>query len=254
MQTEIERILNDRKSGSIALLNRLVIALEEGLQGSDLSAMDFRHLVLTIRKKLHHFAAIENFLASLITYAEEDQDFPLETLQYTRDYVLYWRDSAGKIAENLLQHENPSGKTILTHSHSETLISLLTQLHKKQIPIRVLQTLSSPGEEGRIAKERMCKLGIRTELVDEGNLEEALDQTDLLLMGCDALLPTEFLNKTGTRAILEQAKQVNKSAYLVCESRKKITNPTWKRGLSDQPLFEWVPLKLILGIVTEKSD
>ncbi|MDF1574645.1 MAG: hypothetical protein P1P86_05580 [Bacteroidales bacterium] len=248
---KISLLLNDRESGSIALLKRLIAALEEEMHGPDLNAEAFGNLLLHIREKLNHFAAIDNFLASLILHAGQKDAFPGETLRYIKDYRLYWQDSAGKIAENFLRQCNPVGLTLLTHSHSETVISLLKKLHVRQIPFRVLQTLSSPGEEGKISHERMLRMKLRADLIDEANITEAVGQSDLVLMACDALLYNEFLNKTGTRAILEQARILRKRSFLVTESRKKITRPDWQQEWTEQALFEWVPLNLIDGIVTE---
>jgi translation initiation factor 2B subunit (eIF-2B alpha/beta/delta family) len=252
MPDEISLILNDRESGSVALLTRLMDALDKELNGTDLNAKTFRKLLITLCKKLHHFAAIENFLASLILYTGHKVAFPGDAQQFIRDYRLYWQDSPGKIAKNFLQHCNPAGKTILTHSHSETVISLLGQMYNRQVPFRVFQTLSSPGEEGKRSHERMRQLKLQAVLIDDANVKEALMNTNLILVGCDALLSREFLNKVGTRAILEQAKQFNVFSALVTESRKEIIRPGWKKDLIDQHLFEWVPLELIDRVVTEK--
>lgn len=251
MPDEINLILNDRTSGSLALLNRLIIALEHELQRAELSAEAFRKLVIRIREKLTHFAAIENFLAALITHSGQRKNFPGEALHFIAEYRLTWKDSAGKIADNFLQQCTPKGLTILTHSHSETIHSLLIQLHARQLPFRVLQTLSAPGEEGKISYERMCDQQLQAKLIEDENIREALASVDLILVGCDALLAHEFLNKVGTRAILQQAKQWNKPSCLVTESRKEITNPSWKNKLTEHPLFEWVPLNLVEQIVTE---
>ena len=252
MPDEISLILNDRESGSVSLLNRLITALEHELHAEDLSTWAFSHLLLNIREKLHHFAAIENFLVSLIACTGQKENFPGEAIRFIKDYRLHWQDSAAQIAENFLQHCGPENLTILTHSHSQTIISLLSELHFRQIPFRVVQTLSIPGEEGRIAQERMLQLDIQAELVDDRKLKEVLARTDLILMGCDALLPKEFLNKAGTREILEKAKKLDIPSMLVTESRKEITRSEWKNELTELALFEWVPLDLVDRIVTEK--
>lgn len=252
MPDEISLILNDRESGSVALLNRLITALEQELHAKDLSAWAFSHLLINIREKLHHFAAIENFLASLITYSWQKEAFPGEAIRFIKDYRLHWQDSGRKIAENFLQHCHPCDLSILTHSQSQTVISLLSQLHERQVPFRVLQTLSIPGEEGRKAHERMLQLDIQADLFDEANIKEVLARTNLILMGCDALLPTEFLNKVGTQHILELAGEFNIPSFLVTESRKEVLRTEWKNELTEQALFEWVPLNLIGRIVTEK--
>jgi len=254
MPDEINHILSDRESGSVALLNRLMNALEKELPGKDMNAGVFCNRVGMMREKLHHFAAIDNFLEMLIKHTGQEDDFPGEPLRFIADYKQYWHDSDEKISVNFLQHCNPDGTTILTHSHSQTIISLLNQLHERQVPFRVLQTLSSPGEEGKISHERMLRLKLQAELIDDVNIKEALGHTDIILMGCDALLDTKFLNKRGTRTILRLAKQFNKRSFLVTESRKEVTRSGWERELTDQPLFEWVPLDLIDRIITEKQD
>lgn len=251
---DFSHILNDRESGSIALLNRVIDAIDSGLQDADLNAEVFCSLLQNVRKQLYHFAAIENFLASLIKHTGKSKNFPGEALRFIAVYKLYWLDSDHKIAENFLQQCDPRDRTLFTHSHSETVLSLLRQLQSSGIPFRVLQSLSSPGEEGRLSMERMHQLKIRAALIDDKDIPEALAHSDIILMGCDALLPTEFLNKLGTLSILEQAKKLNKLSFLATESRKEINRSEWKSELSDQSLFEWVPLYLLDKIVTEKGS
>jgi translation initiation factor 2B subunit (eIF-2B alpha/beta/delta family) len=253
LPNEIAHILNDRQSGSVALLNQLISGLEHLLLKNNLSAEDFSKLVRELRKKLNHFAAIENFLNSMSTVIHQEHVFPGNTLGFINKYRLYWKDSATKIAANFLLQSNPEGKTILTHSHSQTVISLLGQLQKKQIPYRILQTCSSPGEEGRISLGRMQQINIEALLVNDSEIHEALVQTDLIVMGCDALLSTEFLNKIGTRNILERAKELRLPAFLVTESRKEISPENWNKPV-DHPQFEWVSLDLIDRIVSEQSS
>lgn len=251
---DFSHILNDRESGSIALLNRLLEVLEKDLHGTELKAEDYQSRLQNLRRQLYHFAAIENFLASLSRHTGESKNFPGEALRFIAVYKLYWQDSEFQIAENFLAQCNPRDRTLFTHSHSETLISLLKQLQDRHIPFRVLQSLSFPGEEGRLAVERMHELKIRAELIDDTDIQEALAHADIILMACDALLPTEFLNKVGSRPILEEAKKRNKLRVLVTETRKKVIRPEWKDELSDQALFEWVPLDLMDKIISEKEN
>ena len=250
---EIQEILNDRESGSVALLNRLVSALERELRKPEVKKETFTALLTGIRRQLEHFAAIENFLTSLAGDVMHNDLFPETALEFIRQYRVYWSDSGWKIAAHFLRHCHPEGKTILTHSHSQTVISLLEQLHAKQFRFSVLQTLSSPGEEGRVSVERMHAIKIAADLIGDAGVPEALGRTGLVVVGCDALLATEFLNKTGTRRILEHAKELNIPCIIVAESRKKITRAAWKRNLKVGPLFEWIPLSLANLIVFENG-
>ena len=160
---EIKQIVNDRESGSVALLNRLISALEKELYGyeldsSDLSLEGFHRLLAILGPKLGLFAAMENFLASVIKRIGHGSAFPGEALGFISDYRSYWEESPGKIADNFLRQINPEGRTILTHSHSQTVISLLDQLQQRNIPFRVFQTLSVPGGEGKLSHERLIRM------------------------------------------------------------------------------------------------
>jgi len=251
---DFNHILNDRESGSVTLLNRLIEVLEKDLHGTELKIEDYQSRLQNLREQLFHFAAIENFLTSLIRHTGNSKNFSGEALRFIAVYKFYWQGSEYKIAENFLEQNNPSDRTIFTHSHSETVISLLKQLHIWQIPFRVLQSLSFPGEEGRLSVERMRQLKIKAELIEDTDIQEALRKSDIILMGCDALLPAEFLNKIGSRSILEEAKKLSRQTILVTETRKKVNRPEWKNELPEQALFEWVPLSLIDRIVSEKEN
>ena len=251
MPKEIKRILDDRVSGSVALLEGLLTALEKLLMDPDQHLEEFPDLLNSVRRELGHFAAIENFLESLIRHADQKEYGPGEILHFIGDYRARWKSSSARIAETFLQQFNPAQMTLLTHSHSRTIISLLEQLHKREIPFRVLQTLSVPGEEGREALESMKRLKLEARLIEDTAVRGALPQTGLVLMGCDALLEDEFLNKSGTRDILQAARECHTPCLLILESRKRITRPEWKTGLPDNPLFEWVSLELIDRVIDE---
>ncbi len=248
----IDRICKDRESGSIALLNRLIPALGQELRQEGFSMEHLLAVIAEIRKQLGHFAAIENFLAALGVQAEGPDGDPGSALHFIDEYKAYWQDGAAKVAGNFLADFNPEGKTLLIHSHSQTLLSLLEELQKRQISFLVMQTLSVPGEEGRIACENYLRMGIEAELIDDAQIGGVIHKCGLVLLGCDALLPDEFLNKTGSRNILEMARTAGIPSRVVTESRKRITRPGWKTEQATHPLFEWVPLKLVDAIVTER--
>jgi translation initiation factor 2B subunit (eIF-2B alpha/beta/delta family) len=171
---EIQAVLADRESGSIALLTRLESALATELQQPGRTRESFTAMVEEVRMHLVHFAAIDNFLLSLTDHIKQEDGFPGSAIGYLSEYGEYWRGSSRKITENFLRNFDPEGKTILTHSHSQTVLSLLEQLHAKQIGFRVLQTLSIPGEEGRIAVERLHRQQITADLVEDSHAEEVM--------------------------------------------------------------------------------
>jgi translation initiation factor eIF-2B subunit alpha len=261
LPARIISILEDRESGSIALLNRLIPVLEQELGVDGFSPEAFLDRVAVIRTKLSHFAAIENFLAALCDALEGQDREALKAqeehagrgLAFLANYREYWQESAEKVADNFLRIFSPEGKTLLTHSHSQTILSLMEKLQERKIGFQIIQTLSVPGEEGRIACEKFRQTGVKATLIPDEQVEEVLSRVDQVLMGCDALLPGEFMNKKGTRAILEKAQKIGIPRYVVAESRKRIGRPGWKAALPPHPLFEWVPLDLLDAVVTEEA-
>ncbi len=251
---EIQRILEDRETGSVGLLNRLIPALEEHLKSPGMDEESFLEMVKELRGELGHFAVIENFLVALKDQVGDQEPIQGRVQSFLNTYRTHWDDSTANIAENMLGCCDPKGRIILTHSHSETVIGLFKNMHERGIPFRVLQTVSSPGEEGRIAQERMHKIGISVDLIVDAMIDDVLEEVDIVICGCDALLETEFLNKTGTRYILEVAKQLKIPAILIAESRKKISEPGWKERVKKSALFEWVPLELVGKVVNEESS
>lgn len=248
---EIRLIVEDREAGSVTLLNRLIAALENELVSPRYPGSSFLQLLELLRRELGHFAAIENFLAALTEHSLPHERDPGRALKFIADYSEYWKDSPARIAGNFLGQIDPEGLSFLTHSHSQTLFSLVEALRHRRITFRLIQTLSTPGEEGRIAHARYGELGLEAQLVDDEEIETALQRTDAVLLGCDALLPGEFLNKTGSRSILEKAGEHKIPCFLITESRKIINRSGWKAQLPTRKLFEWVPLGLVDHVVSE---
>lgn len=251
---EIKAILEDRESGSIALLNRLISALELTLREGGFSQEGLLGLIARIRPELRHFAAMENFLVEFRDVLQGPGGNREAGRAFITSYREHWKDSEEKTTEHFLQSCAPQGKTFLTHSHSHSILSLIAQLQNRHLHFQVVQTLSAPGEEGKIALEKIVKLGVRASLIRDDELDEVIPGVDVVLMGCDALLPGEFLNKVGTGKILEKAKETGIPAYVLAETRKQIEDDGWKGHLPPHPRFEWVPLSLVRAVVTEEGS
>ncbi|HDR67797.1 MAG TPA: hypothetical protein ENN61_01975 [Bacteroidaceae bacterium] len=250
---DIEKIFHDTDSGSVLLVNKLLFAFEKLLQDPSLDDQLFRHHVLTVRKEMRHFAAVENLCGEMLVRLDEPYAFPSVVSRYLTDYRTYWEHSAERITENLTRRYELASKTILTHSNSETILSVFKILKQQGIPFRVLQTCSSPGNEGVISKRKIKDLDIKVLLIDDEDAVDVFHETDLVLMGCDTLLKEEFLNKKGTMHIAKLARKYKKPFVLLTESRKQIVVDNWKEQLNKNPFFEWVPLHLVTGVITEKD-
>ena len=231
---------------------KLLDGLELQLLNRDLKRTDFRHMLVRVRAALKHFAAIENLCRDILVRMDEAAPFPASLQAFLIEYRAYWDSSIERITDHIESRFDMDSKRILTHSNSHTITSLLGDLHERGHRFTVVQTLSSPGEEGRAALRELNRHGIRALLVDDEKVREVLPETDMVFMGCDTLLASEFLNKSGTRRIAESAHKQTLPFILATESRKQIRIRNWKRSLQPDPLFEWVPLDLVTAVVTER--
>jgi len=170
------------------------------------------------------------------------------------DYENYWKDSIPAIAQNLLRCCDLNNMAILTHSNSNTVISVFRELTKKGLVFKVFQTRSIPGDEGVISQRNMESLGIKVSLTDDEKVSEIIHKTDIVVVGCDAMLDDKFLNKVGTLRIAQLSEEHRKPFMIITESRKKIENQNWKKQVKRNPLFEWVPLYYAKDVITEKAS
>jgi translation initiation factor 2B subunit (eIF-2B alpha/beta/delta family) len=106
-------------------------------------------------------------------------------------------------------------------------------------------------------------------MVDAG-IYSILPDSDLILVGADAVSSSGLVNKIGTHGLAIAAKQYNKTLYALCSMEKILPkeypiilkyekNP---KEIISQPIknvtpvnyyFDLTPLELITGIITEKG-
>ena len=123
--------------------------------------------------------------------------------------------------------------SIVTHSASSTVRHLLAAV----VPNRVIVGASEPGGEGRgLAAE----LGARC--VSDADAVLQVSEAGAVLVGADAIGTRSFVNKVGTLALAEAARDAGTPLFVVAESFKWV-------HLADprvvEPAFEAVPNALV---------
>ncbi|HEY7679853.1 MAG TPA: hypothetical protein VIC04_04985 [Terriglobia bacterium] len=170
--------------------------------------------------------------------------------------------------------------TVATYSASSTVFAALAEARERGRTFRVLCSEGRPMLEGRAFAVHLTQQGVPVELLTDAGLLAALPRADLVLMGCDAILPQGFVNKTGTRAILCLARELRIPCYVLADSfkflppaaarwfeiREEAPGEVWsiprnprKPRKNPQNLsvrnfyFEHVPFDGCSGIVTERG-
>jgi len=138
---------------------------------------------------------------------------------------------------------------VLTHSASATVREAV--LHTP--PARLCCTVSAPFEEGRRLAEELRGEGLAAELVDDGDVLDALASASLVLVGADTVYEDgSCKNKIGTRPLAEAAQGLGVPVVVACEVLKFA--PIQAPEAADEPdLRDVTPAELVDRIVTEEG-
>lgn len=210
---------------------------------------------VTSIKKLINARPTEPCLQNAIRFAKETSP----ALAY--NYLINMDRRVETLGSRLIKR----GMTIFTHCHSTTVVGTLKKA-KKRTSFEVHNTETRPLYQGRKTAKELSKLKIKvTHYVDSG-AEEALEKTELALLGADMITKKGVVyNKIGSYMISELAKKHKTKLYILTNSWKytpkelKIEERPQKEIWETKneyikirnPAFEDIPPKNIKGIVCE---
>jgi translation initiation factor eIF-2B subunit delta len=191
----------------------------------------------TIREKGR--AAVQGFLDSLLTGPEKIKGHALSLLK-------------GK-------------RRIMTHSYSSTVLQVLG--HSQGI--EVICPESRPLAEGLRTAKALGEKGIRVRLVTDFAALSLVGESDLVMVGADAITLSGVVNKIGTYGLALAARE-KRIPFYVLAGKEKFLSPPFSHGLRiekkdpkevtqetmpnvvvENCYFEFTPLDLITGVVTQ---
>ena len=113
-----------------------------------------------------------------------------------------------------------SGKTVITHSLSSTVVDVFDRLKGRDV--QVLVSESRPLNEGRILARQLAEWRIPTQLITDAQMGLFVAQADFALVGADSLLPDgSLVNKAGSYLLALAARQRAVPFCVCCESFKR---------------------------------
>ena len=164
------------------------------------------------------------------------------------------------------------GCTILTYSCSSTVESIIRETYKEKKNIKVILSESRPVKEGLGFAERLSEAGIKVTYVVDIVLPSMVEKSGIILLGTDWVAEDFFVNKIGTRQIVEEAYIFKTPVYLFCTTEKILSGKYIYRSGDNHdpdevdeklaknenieiynPYFERIDYKWLNGIVTEKG-
>lgn len=235
----------------------------QGARNIAKSALKAYHLMPTkeSKKKLLSLRPTEPMLQNVLEMVEK-KDYK-EILKHFDEA----QDKINKHISKLIKKND----VIFTHCHSTNTTHALIYAKKEKKNFEVYNTETRPLFQGRKTARELKKAGIKvTMFVDSAigialGKEQGTKKVSKVFIGADALTKKGVINKVGSKVIAQIAK-INKIPFYVVADSWKFTkknlpieqrklNEVWDQAPKNikikNPAFEFVPKKLIKGIISE---
>ena len=259
-EKELEIILNDRVHGSSEILN---LISDHFLKYKT----DITHLnnsAIKIKTRLSNFPVIINFIREIENILEGKRKDKLT------DYIINTRAKKDEAYERLFKKAFEvlsKHKTVLTISHSKTLIKVFELWKKSCSDLKIIICESRPNNEGVLMAEQISKLKINTEVIVDNMSGKLIKEVDAVILGADQILSNGgIINKTGSRMLAILAKYQKISVFVLASSdkivKRKIINHEKQIKYLDTKIinngikirnenFEEIEKELITKIITD---
>ncbi|MDY0082303.1 MAG: hypothetical protein RBR74_03915 [Ignavibacteriaceae bacterium] len=234
----LNTILNDKVHGSSEILKRYLDYLYENRKDST----KLKSALLLARKKFPHFPAILEIIDNMEILLRENNTLMVPVLiSFFKMIEAEAYKMIFKNAETQLQKHN----TILTISHSRTLIEIFRLLRKTNPKLKIFVCESRPLNEGKLLAVELKKNKIKNQIITEASAGKIIKQIDAVLLGADQIFKNgSVVNKTGSRMLAILAKYERIPVYVLASKSKFITEQ--KNKLPEE--FEIVEAKIITKI------
>lgn len=273
LPASLQNIVDDNLSGSVSLLNRFIVALENELLNPELDPATFISYIEYFRHKMEMFTLIRHFCDELIlTHNISVSHYPANYLEFINDYKEFWEHIPQLLLKNLMNTIELQDKSIMVHSNSGTIREVFKLLSQQHTSIHFYQTLSAPAEEGRVQAHDLAQMGFKVTLIPDVLAAEKMKLSDYLILAADQIRAKTIVNKVGSHAMAMLAQEFNVPVIVLSESRKlnhlkknapfkdknrdskeildKIIHPNLH---AENIYFEEIPRHLISKIITEKG-
>ena len=223
--SSVDTLLADNTSGSGDLLIFLTASIKSLANRqeaeSKLDARKFRGQLVRIKEGKPVFLVLQHFTGALTGFLGNKSFVKIDALKaFVDTYTKEWKDVNERITSNVHQVTSLAGMTILVHSNSSTVCSLLGNIQSTASGIRIIQTESRPVMEGRIQGRRLADLGYQVKVITDASIFMYMQQADLAILGADAVCPEYFINKSGSHSVALACREYGKNCLVICDSRK----------------------------------
>ena len=268
---------DDNLSGASELVTKTGTFLLDNISGLEsVSVADAKNTLLEwgikvvmSQPRMAPFYNLVNNVSVAVQAARNSNEFKENARAAINKFLIDLEKSQKKIL-NYCEGLSGTKDRLCTFSRSSLVVEAMKHLYKQGHLSSVILTESRPMYEGRIAAEELSKEGIPVTLFVDAAINQAVQQSDMVFIGADAVSEKNIVNKIGTRILALCARQLNRPVYVLCSRNKflpeKINmaqeeehafSQVWKKKPKDVSIwnkyFEKVPLDMVDGIITEKG-
>ena len=271
---DIAAIREDRTRGASELARRCLAILADA--ALNIPAQQPAELRRRLQEQAHCLAAVRPSMAPiqnlLQRWCRELENMPVDGLavarRYAADHALSLSQSSQQAVTMIAGYAADllgSGKTLMTHSLSSTLLAVCRLL--KDHNLHMIITESRPLEEGRRLAATLSAWAVPTIYITDAQMGLFVGQADAVLVGADSVLSDgAVLNKSGTYLLALAARDQGVPFYVCCESFKlreqetaeleemavtELQTPPWSGVTRRNIYFEITPARLVSGWINE---
>jgi translation initiation factor 2B subunit (eIF-2B alpha/beta/delta family) len=259
----LQQLLTDRRQSSLQLLRQAVQLCHQMAADSHATVESILEVLAQLKAAHPAMALFENLFQRLRSRAHEGAS-PTALAQAAEEFLLAAEQHSQEAAYVAAAHL-PTGSTVLTHSSSSQIRSLLLHARRLGKQLRLLCTVSEPGREGILLARWAHAQGFPVLLLAEAQVGAFLREIHLFLVGSDALCSSGLIHKVGTALLAYRLWLEHRPTWVVSCSEKLLPRP-WGEELSGvapplcrwripqaQPLYDCTPWEHLAVVFTERG-
>lgn len=238
---ELNKILDDNKSGSLEILLRLKKHFFK-------YSFDKEYLITSTKMaeaKLKHFPAIQKFMKVFKRELKKSN-----YIQLKKFLELAISEQENSIIDLFERHKSTLLKhyKITTISFSRTLVEIFKLWYKENPLLEIFVLESRPMFEGRNFVKELIKYGITCHLIVDAMMNYAIQKSDCAIIGADQILKNgNVVNKIGSYPLALCSKAAKKPFYVLSTKDKVIkTNTFTNEEYSSKEIWNYKNRHLII--------
>lgn len=269
---QIEQIVTDIKSLKIQGATNVAYAVLDGLVEGVNHKMHMDELK-ALGTKLAYARPTEPLAQNALRFIFNEEG---QTTEDIEQKIITYKILINETKKQITTYGMPLIKdrsTYLTHCHATTVTNVFLAAHLDNRNFAVVATETRPKMQGQLTVQELLDGGIKdvTMVIDTAAVSLLNDKTkhfDAVVIGADLLSRDGFVNKIGSLAIIDAARDNNVPVYcfstlLKYDPRpyspeiieKRSPDEIWQNAPADlkiyAPAFDYIPYNNIVKIVTE---